>query len=184
MSAGVRTFCSRDHVLMRLTSGDPNNSYFKAQDDDYPSRTARLGRIFQTIILTTAVVVVAGSLIRNTIKAVKPTLLLAIPIGVGLAALAHRFRCTVLADKTRSRPIPYTASLIALYHNTCAVLKGKWQVIEATAAAIFAIALLGIAHRLSRVYPVSVAFFAALSIATVASAFIADYLIGRVVRQI
>lgn len=177
----VRDLYLRDTTLGLITNNFRN--LFK-DDDDPCSKNILTARWIESLVLTTLAVGTSAYVLRACAKALRPALLLGIPVGLGLAYSAHCIRSTVLADKKHTPIVPYKTSFAVLYHDAFSIMKRKWQILEATTVAALALGILGMTLRLSTIHPLAVGFFASLAV-TAAGAYLAvDYVIGRSFRQI
>lgn len=181
MSDPVRTLINGDVGLKLLTTRFGDLFYHQGE----LSSLIRTARIVESIVLSLLSASVAAYLMHATLSAAKPGIALGIAIGVGLAYGAHQVRQTVLLDKRVTDYFrPYNSSFGTLYHDAFSILKGKWQILEASAVATVAVAVLGATLRTAPMYPFAAAFFAAMAAGAVGTYLAADWLIGRSFRQI
>lgn len=177
----------RDLVLSDTAIGLVTNNYYRDNlfigDDDSRAKWILTARWIESLVLTTLAVGTGAYVMRAMARVIRPSFLLGVPAGMGVAYCAHRFRTNLLLNKKITPNVPYTTSLSIFYHDTFSILKGKWQVLEATTAAAVALSVFGMTLRLSRIYPVAVASLAALTAGTTAAYLATDYILGRF-RQI
>lgn len=187
MSCEISTLKRNNYVLGLIAESDKSsNVFFETQGAYSPLiRQARLAEYLTLAALATGVGVVIA---RAALSALPASLIGGAVAGIGLAYAGHHLRTTHFSIRPAANPsLPttsYKSSLTTLYLDTFSILKGKWQILEATTAGVVGVAVLGGALRLSRIYPFATSLFAGVGFGITASYMVADTLFGRFCRKI
>jgi|GEM_PF-4523859 len=187
MSFAISTLKRNNYVLSLLAEMDKSSNIFFETQGAY-SPFIRQARLAEYVTLATLTAGVGAWLARAALSALPFGLAGGAVVGIGLAYAGHKLRTTqfsvITAANTSLPPTSYKISLTTLYLDTFSILKGKWQIVEATTAGVLGVAILGGALRLSRIYPFATSLFAGVGFGVAATYIVADSLIGRFCRKI
>ena len=178
----MRDLVLSDEGISRLTNNHYRDDLFIG-DDEPRAKWALTARWIESLALSALTVATGTYVMRAMADVIRPAFLLGVPVGMAIAFSAHQIRTNLLLNRKITPNAPYSTPFSVLYHDIFSILKGRWQILEATTAATVALAILGITYRLSVIYPLATATFAALATGSAGAYMATDYVLSRL-RQI
>lgn len=178
----IRELCGENYILDRMTQYW--RSIFK-NDNEPLLPFIRTARLIESITFGAFTCYVCVTAVRASISNLQPGLIAGVGAGAALALSMHQIRKTVLKDKRYPTVThPYTIPFSTLYHDAFSILKGKWQVLEATLVGVLGIAILRAGLNLTKVHPYAMGLISAITMGATLTYAAVDYIIARNFRQI